>query len=244
MAATNAPAHYYTAEDKSGYINEIYEQQRRAQQAALEAAYDEQVSAFNNQAAQIPGLYRSAKNATSSDAEISRAGLNESFAASGLNTGAGGQARLSQNNVLQGNLSALDSGRAAKLADLETERAAAYSRYQLSIAQAIADNELQRARQLYNEAVRVDESYTKAGNYYSGGSGKSNSAAYSGSAVIGKAEPDNIINVKNYGRLSYEEAERLVESGHIVVAGRRANGDPILLPGSLKNIGKMTETPS
>lgn len=233
MATTNAPAHYYTADDKSEYINEIYEQQRLAQQAALEAAYNEQVSAFDRQAEKIPGLYRAAKNATSSDAEISRANLNESLASTGLNTGAGGQAKLAQSNVLQGNLSALDAERASKLADLEAERALAHQQYQLGIAQAIADNEYQRAQMLYNEAVRVDESYTKASSYYGGSSSSSGSSGGAYQQMYGNnvtdvwADGPNIINVPKYGEISYDDAEWLEQNGYIRMSGRGSNGDPI-----------------
>jgi hypothetical protein len=77
--------------------------------------------------------------------------------AQGLNTGAIGQAALSQNNQLQSNLNTLGAAQAQNLANIEQQRALLGQQYQLQILQAQADNDFERAQALYNEAVRQDE---------------------------------------------------------------------------------------
>ena len=127
--------------------------------AALEGAYEREVAAYDYARSLIPGQYRDARNRTDAAAALARQSVNEQFAASGLNTGAAGQARLSMAIANQGALSRLDSEQAAALAELDMRRAEAESEYRSAVAEAIASSELERAQALYEEAVRVDASY-------------------------------------------------------------------------------------
>lgn len=156
------PRHYYTATDQSDYIREIYAQAQRQALEALEGAYTDELAAYDSEAAQLPGLYREAKNRTAAAGETAQQGMNERFTASGLNTGAQGQAALALGMTVQGELAGLESERAAKLAELSASRAKVKSRYQQAVADAIASNEIELARALYEEAVRVDNSYAVA----------------------------------------------------------------------------------
>ena len=153
------PLGYYGAEDRSDYINEIYDQARELSVAALESAYEREMAGYDYAAAQIPARYRAAKNALDADAARARQSINEQFAASGLNTGAAGQARLSMAVAGQGALAQLDADRASALSELELQRAGAMSEYRSAVAEAIAASELERAQALYDEAVRVEASY-------------------------------------------------------------------------------------
>ena len=153
------PLGYYGAEDRSDYINELYDQARELSVAALESAYEREMAGYDYAAAQIPDRYRAAKNALDADAARARQSINEQFAASGLNTGAAGQARLSMAVAGQGALAQLDADRASALSELELQRAGAMSEYRSAVAEAIAASELERAQALYDEAVRVEASY-------------------------------------------------------------------------------------
>ena len=117
------------------------------------------MAAYDYARSLIPGQYRDARNRTDAAAALARQSVNEQFAASGLNTGAAGQARLSMAIANQGALSRLDSEQAAALAELDMRRAEAESEYRSAVAEAIASSELERAQALYEEAVRVDASY-------------------------------------------------------------------------------------
>ena len=155
----SSPPHYYTAEDHSDYINEIYAAAERQALAALEGAYTEQLAAFDSEAAALPGTYREAKNRAAADAAVTQQSMNERFTASGLNSGAQGQAALSLGIAAQGSMAALDAEEARSLAGLESRRAQVKAQYQNAVAQAIAQNEIERANALYQEAVRVDNSF-------------------------------------------------------------------------------------
>ena len=85
--------------------------------------------------------------------------MNERFTASGLNSGAQGQAALALGIAAQGPMAALDAEEARSLAELESRRAQVKAQYQNAVAQAIAQNEIERANALYQEAVRVDNSF-------------------------------------------------------------------------------------
>lgn len=153
------PPHYYTAEDHSDYIDEIYAAAERQALSALEGAYREQLAAYDSEAAALPGIYREAKNRSAASASVTQQGMNERFTASGLNSGAQGQAALALGIAAQGELASLDAERASRLADIESQRAQTRSQYQNAVAQAIAQNEIERANALYQEAVRVDNSF-------------------------------------------------------------------------------------
>ncbi len=155
----SSPPHYYTAEDHSDYINEIYAAAERQALAALEGAYTEQLAAFDSEAAALPGTYREAKNRAAADAAVTQQSMNERFTASGLNSGAQGQAALALGIAAQGSMAALDAEEARNLAELESRRAQVKAQYQNAVAQAIAQNEIERANALYQEAVRVDNSF-------------------------------------------------------------------------------------
>ena len=153
------PLGYYQAEDRSDYINELYDTAREQALSALESAYDREVTSYDYAAARIPAQYYDARNAASAEAALARQSVNEQFAASGLNTGATGQARLSLAVAEQGALGALGREQSAALAELEMRRAEAESEYKAAVAEAIASSELERAQALYDEAVRVESSY-------------------------------------------------------------------------------------
>lgn len=187
------PGGYYTATSQADYINKLYDASLKAQQAALESAYNANLAAYDQQASKIPAVYQAAKNQTASSAEIARQGLNERFAASGLNTGTQGQAALAMNTATQGSLSSLDAQRAQAVADIEAERAQTMAQYQSAVAEAIAKNEMQRAQALYEEAMRVDNSYREETQYFlqkSTESSSSSGGGGSGGAYTGGSTAD------------------------------------------------------
>lgn len=150
---------YYTARDQSGYINDLYDAAASRAEAALKGAYDEAVLGFDAAEEQIPIQYRAARNQTSADAAVQRANLNEQLNASGLNTGASGQARLAMGVAEQNAMAALNRQQQAAIDEITLQRNQARVQYETAVAQAIADNDIERARALYEEAVRVDNSW-------------------------------------------------------------------------------------
>lgn len=147
-----------SATSQEAYINALYDANEQKKRAALEAQYTANVGTLDQQAAKIPGQYAAAANQAAAQAAVNRAGFNEMAAASGLNTGAAGQAALAQNNALLGAVSEIRRNQADALNDVEAQRVALQQQYQAAIKEAIANNEADRAAALYNEAKRVDES--------------------------------------------------------------------------------------
>lgn len=266
IVSMGKPEGYYTAKSQADYINQLYDASIKLQQAALESAYNANLAAYDQQAAKVPAIYQAAKNQVAASSEIAQQGMNERFAASGLNTGAQGQAALSLSTTTQGNLSTLDAERAQKLSDIEAERAQTMAAYQKAVAQAIAQNEADRAQALYNEAVRVDNSYREVAQTFiqnaTGSSSSSGGGYYTGSGTGGGSDttgtdttedviqplPDrtpakdtpssgwnvdsslaagNSVYVPGYGAISWDDAERLLNSGYIIMTGKNADGTPI-----------------
>jgi len=147
-----------SATSQADYINAMYDANERRQRAALEQEYTANLGALDRQAATIPAQYQTAANQASTQAAINRANYNEQAAATGLNTGARGQAALAQSNALLANISNIRQAQSDAMKDVEKQRVALQAEYQKAIADAIANNEADRAAALYSEAKRVDES--------------------------------------------------------------------------------------
>ena len=146
------------ATSQADYINTLQDAAREKSLAALKTAYDTNTATIDEQAAKIPGLYHDAENQVAADNAQQTQKMNEYFAANGLNTGASGQAQLAQNTTAQDNIGSLEKAKADALNGVETKRTTLATQYQNAIAEAIASNNYERAKSLYDEAVRVDES--------------------------------------------------------------------------------------
>ena len=147
----------YAGASQSDYINGVYDAQLEAQKQALESAYNQKEAEYSAAEAKIPAQYDAQRNALSAQNEIEKANFNEQAAASGLNAGAGSQARLSQSNAYQQGMTALGKAQADAAANLQLERTKAKTAYQDAIQQAIKDNDARRAQALYEEAQRIDD---------------------------------------------------------------------------------------
>lgn len=146
------------AKDQSESINKIYDAQQKAKTDALKAAYDQNMLDYDAQAAKIPQTYNEARRQVSTQADISRANLNEQMAGSGINVGAGSQLALSQQNSRNAAMGKVSTAEADALSDLEAQRQKVKTAYQNAVAQAISENDAARAKALYTEAQRVDNS--------------------------------------------------------------------------------------
>ena len=146
------------AKDQSESINKIYDAQQKAKTDALKAAYDQNMADYDAQAAKIPQTYNEARRQVSTQADISRANLNEQMAGSGINVGAGSQLALSQQNSRNAAMGKVSTAEADALSDLEAQRQKVKAAYQNAVAQAISENDAERAKALYTEAQRVDNS--------------------------------------------------------------------------------------
>ena len=151
-----------TAADQSDYIRQMYEQQLAANKAQLESDYNQNVSNLDSEAGKIGSNYYEQRRQTQANADRAQASYNEMANASGLNSGTGGQAALSRSNQLQSDLTALGNAEAQNRAEIERQRTLLGQQYQNAIQKAQAENNMELAQKLYQEAVRVDESIIDA----------------------------------------------------------------------------------
>lgn len=147
-----------SATSQEAYIRSMYDANERAARENLRSAYETNMAALDREAGRLPETYDTAVDAANTQAAINRLNFNEQAAMSGLNTGAGSQARLSQNNALLGNVSSIRRAQADAQADLDFQRTQMEAQYQQAIREAVAKNDLEKAQALYQEAKRVDES--------------------------------------------------------------------------------------
>lgn len=151
-----------SAADQSEYIRQMYEQQLAANKAQLESDYNQNVSNLAGEESKIGSNYYEQRRQTQSNSDRAQANYNEVANASGLNTGTRGQAQLARSNQLQSDLTTLNNAEAQNRAEIERQRTLLGQQYQNAIQKAQAENNMELAQRLYQEAVRVDESVIDA----------------------------------------------------------------------------------
>lgn len=151
-----------TAADQSDYIRQMYEQQLAANKAQLESDYNQNVSNLGGEESKLGSNYYEQRRQTQANADRAQANYNEVANASGLNTGTRGQAQLARSNQLQSDLTTLNNAEAQNRAEIERQRTLLGQQYQNAIQKAQAENNMELAQRLYQEAVRVDESVIDA----------------------------------------------------------------------------------
>lgn len=151
-----------TAADQSEYIRRMYEQQLAANKAQLESDYNQNVSNLGGEESKLGSNYYEQRRQTQANADRAQANYNEVANASGLNTGTRGQAQLARSNQLQSDLTTLNNAEAQNRAEIERQRTLLGQQYQNAIQKAQAENNMELAQRLYQEAVRVDESVIDA----------------------------------------------------------------------------------
>lgn len=139
-------------------VNSVYDAARDKSLAALESAYAANRAALEAAAAQIPGDYQARANQLAANALINRRNFFENAAASGLNAGNGSQAELAMNNQQQADMTTLRTAEANAVNQANMKLTQLYVDYQNAIAEAIANNNYERAAALLSEYQKQAES--------------------------------------------------------------------------------------
>ena len=148
--------------DQSDLVREMYEASLAANKSQLESDYNQNLSGLDAEASTIGSTYYEQQRQAQAESDRNRQDFQEYANARGLNSGTGGQAELARNNQLSANLNSLRQSEAEKRAEVERQRVLLGQQYQSAIQKAQADNDLAKAKALYEEAVRVDESISSA----------------------------------------------------------------------------------
>lgn len=138
-------------------IHKMYDSSLASQKETLAQDYQKADSALTAEKQQAQKTTDA--NLTRTAVEAQKAAVNnaELHNAYGLSSGAMAQVRLSQENQLQADLTALRVQQQANDADIERRRGLLGQEYASAIRQAQADNDFQRAQALYEQASVEDE---------------------------------------------------------------------------------------
>lgn len=151
-----------TANSQEELIRKMYESNLASNKSQLESDYNQNLSDLGAEESKLGQIYYEQQRQAQAESDRNRQAFQEYANARGLNSGTGGQAELAQNNQLSANLNALRQSEAEKRAEVERQRQLLGQQYQQAIQKAQADNDLNLAKALYEEAVRVDESINSA----------------------------------------------------------------------------------
>ena len=151
-----------TANSQEELIRKMYESNLDSNKSQLESDYNQNISDLGAEESKLGQIYYEQQRQAQAESDRNRQAFQEYANARGLNSGTGGQAELAQSNQLSANLNALRQSEAEKRAEVERQRQLLGQQYQKAIQKAQADNDLNLAKALYEEAVRVDESINSA----------------------------------------------------------------------------------
>ena len=128
-------------------INSMYDSYANAQKANLEAAYNQNISNLEANRNKIAQEYQTQRNVNA----VNYRNFNQQASMNGLNTGAGSQAALAQNNMYQQGVAALGASEANANNDLNKSIADTKAKYEADVNEAIAKNDYNRAAALLDE---------------------------------------------------------------------------------------------
>lgn len=151
-----------TPNGQEDYIRQMYEANLAANKSQLESDYNQNLSDLGAEKSKLGQIYYEQMRQAQAESDRNRQAFQEYANARGLNSGTGGQAELAQQNQLSSNLNTLRQSEAEKRAEVERQRVLLGQQYQNAIQKAQSENDLAKAKALYEEAVRVDEAISAA----------------------------------------------------------------------------------
>lgn len=200
-AAAAAPAASTTPTLEQLYALALESQkaQLAQDQAGLQAAYDRQRQDINDQ-------YNADMIRQAVENQKANLNWNEVQQAYGLSSGTMGQAWLARNNQAQANQTALQAARDKALANIALEQQSAEERYKAELRAAIAQNDYEKAKALYEQALAGGGAGTGSGGSGSSGSGGSGRSTGKTRAYIGSGNTGGYYDLI-YGPGAWEEAQ-------------------------------------
>lgn len=139
-----------SALNQDDYINKLYDKRQQSQQQLTQQNQQDSENFLSGQSHALSGQTDNYKQRT--QVESQQAAQQPTYAAKNLSAGAAAQVGLSRGNQLQKDVSALDARQAQAQAEIDRQRQQLAQFYQTEIQRATAENDMQRAQQLYNAA--------------------------------------------------------------------------------------------
>ena len=137
------------------YINKLYDQRQNSQQGLMDQNQKDSNSFLNDQSQNVQNQTNDYVNRTNVEAQ--KAAQQPTTNNKNLSYGATLQQGLSRQNQQQKDVSALNARQAQAEAEIERQRQQLSQYYQTEIQRATAENDMQRAQQLYNAAKSEDQ---------------------------------------------------------------------------------------
>ena len=166
-------------------ITALYDAQREAQLQQLKGAYDQSVQTLQQEQAKIAPTYATQANDLAAQYERTRMNNNLQAANNGLNTGAGSQMALAQQGNYLSAYGGLKTQQAQAEQAIQNRLAEMEISYKNAVAQAIADNDYQRAAALFAEYKNAGMGGYGSGGYSGGGGGRSRGSGSTIGAIVG-----------------------------------------------------------
>lgn len=141
-------------------LESIYDAQLKSQKSQLTQNYEQALSGLDASQQAAQKQLDQNLNTTAVEAQRAQKNYNEVQTAYGLSSGARAQARLAQDNQLQADLTTLRAAHQNAEAETERQRTLLGQQYAAAIAQAQAENDMQKAQALYAEAKQKEAELT------------------------------------------------------------------------------------
>ena len=139
------------------YINKMYDSSLQGQKAQLQQNYEQDQANLDYEQQQAQKKTDANLNRTYVEAAKAAKNYGEVQNAYGLTSGAMAQAKLAQDNQLQGDLTAIRTAQQDADAQIERERSLLAKQYSDAIQQAQSENDLARAQALYEQAKAEEQ---------------------------------------------------------------------------------------
>lgn len=143
-----------SALNQDDYINKLYDKRQQSQQQLAQQNQQDSENFLSGQSHALSGQTDNYKQRT--HVESQQAAQQPTYPTKSLSAGAAAQVGLSRGNQLQKDVSALDARQAQAQADIDRQRQQLAQFYQTEIQRATAENDMQRAQQLY-DAAKAEE---------------------------------------------------------------------------------------
>ena len=134
--------------NEKDYINELYKTNTKTQKDLLKEHFTDNTGVLNQEQERVQQQNQDYVNRTDVESKTAQ----EKYPGSSLSLGAQQQAALNRGNARQSNVSALNQQRSDLDMEIERQRQLLASQYETAIKQAQAENDMQKAQQLYAAA--------------------------------------------------------------------------------------------
>lgn len=141
--------------DLSEWLKKQYASALEGELAGLKDAYEKNNAGLEDEEARLSGIYDPQRNRIAAQNALAKRVWDERAVASGLSSGASGQAELARSSTMARDLASIGEEEANARADISLRKKNLSIEYTNAIAQAKANGQAELAKALYNELVRV-----------------------------------------------------------------------------------------